>query len=75
VSWLEDTSAGAEVRVRRVSAQGVRGDAMAVTRTSAQRPSGFPRMVRSGDRVVFAWRDPEQSGGARVRTSMARLAN
>jgi hypothetical protein len=74
VSWLEDTGAGAEVRVRRVTAAGERGEAQTITRTTAARPSGFPRMVRSGDRVVFAWRDPETSGGARVRTAVARLA-
>ncbi len=74
VSWLEDIGEGAEVRVRRVEASGGRGDAMAVTRTSAGRPSGFPRMERSGDRVVFAWRDPEGAGAARVRTAVARIA-
>ena len=76
VSWLEDTPAGAEVRVRRATPTGERGDAQTVTRTSAGRPSGFPRMVKSGDRVVFAWRDPEGGGvgGARVRTAVARLA-
>ena len=73
VSWLEDTPAGAEVRVRRVGAGGERGEAQAVARTVAGRPSGFPRMVRSGDRVVFAWREPESAAGARVRTATARL--
>ncbi len=73
VSWLEDTGAGAEVRVRRVGADGDRGDAMAVARTSAARPSGFPRMVRAADRVVFAWRDPDGRDGARIHTAVARL--
>ena len=74
VSWLEDTPGGAEVRVRRITASGERGESMAVTRTSAARPSGFPRMVRSGDRVVFAWRDPDTADGARIRTAIARIA-
>lgn len=74
VSWLEDAGAGAEVRVRRVSAAGERGEAQVVARTAAGRPSGFPRMVRAGDRVVLAWRDPEQAGGARIHTVVARLA-
>lgn len=73
VSWLEDTGAGAEVRVRRVGADLARGDAMVVARTTAARPSGFPRMVRSGDRVVFAWREPETGAGPRVRTAIARI--
>ncbi len=74
VSWLEDVTGGAEVRVRRLEATGARGEAMAVTRTSAGRPSGFPRMMRSGERVVFAWRDPESGGVAQVRTAVARIA-
>ena len=74
VSWLEDTATGAEVRVRRVATSGERGAAMTVARTAAGRPSGFPRMVRAGDRVVFAWRDPEGNGGALVRTAVARVA-
>lgn len=75
VSWLEDTGAGAEVRVRRVMPDGTRGDAMVVARTTAARPSGFPRMVRSGDRVVFAWRDPDGQGGAAIHTAVARLGD
>jgi hypothetical protein len=74
VSWLEDTGAGAEVRVRRVSPTGERGTAQTVARTASGRPSGFPRMARAGDRVVFAWRDPEQAGGARIHSAVARLA-
>ena len=74
VSWIEDTSTGTEVRVRRVSAAGGRGDAMAVASTSGGRPSGFPDMARSGDRVVFVWREPDNPAGARIRTAIARLA-
>jgi hypothetical protein len=73
VSWLEDTGAGAEVRVRRVAPDGSRGDAMVVARTTAARPSGFPRMVLAGDRVVFAWRDPDGPGGALIHTAAARI--
>lgn len=74
VSWLEDTPSGADVRVRLVSAGGSRGPAQVIAQTAAGRPSGFPRMVKSGDRVVFAWREPERASGAMVRTAVARLA-
>lgn len=73
VSWLEDTGTGADVRVRRVRPEGDIGDQMTITTTTAARPSGFPRMVRSGNRVVFAWRDPENANGARVRSAVARI--
>ncbi|HSM35535.1 MAG TPA: sialidase family protein [Longimicrobiales bacterium] len=55
VSWLERTADGAEVRVRRVGAAGASGDHVVVTRTAAERASGFPRFVVAGDDLVFAW--------------------
>lgn len=68
VSWLERTADGAEVRVRRVATDRV-GPAVKVAGTAAQRASGFPRMVRAGDRVIFAWTAAGDSGG--VRTAIA----
>jgi BNR repeat-like domain len=56
VSWLEQTQKGTELRVRRVSPDGTRGEALTVADSSAARSSGFPRMVRSHDEVVLAWR-------------------
>lgn len=70
VSWLERTGSGAEVRVRRVEPGRV-GPAYTVTGAAAQRATGFPRMVRTGDRVVFAWTAPGEGGG--VRTALGKL--
>ncbi|MGK7312262.1 MAG: exo-alpha-sialidase [Candidatus Longimicrobiales bacterium M2_2A_002] len=70
VSWLERTDAGAEVRVRRVEPDGV-GPAFTVAGAAAARAAGFPRMVRAGDRVLFAWTATGEIGG--VRTATARL--
>jgi hypothetical protein len=57
VSWLEQAQKGTELRVRRVSADGARGEALTVADSSAARSSGFPRMIESGGEVVLAWRD------------------
>ena len=73
VSWLEETAQAAEVRVRRVAGDSTVGPAATIARSSAARPAGFPRMVRSGDRVVFAWTEPAGAGPSRVRTAIARL--
>jgi hypothetical protein len=56
-SWLEQAARGAELRLRRVSADGARGQALRVADLSAARSSGFPRLERSGSRIVIAWRD------------------
>jgi hypothetical protein len=66
VVWLEKTEAGGEVRARRIRPNGERGPALVVAQTSAARVSGFPRMVRAKDSLVFAW-----VGGTQVLTAVA----
>ncbi len=62
VSWLERVPPeAAEVRVRRVSRLGTMGEPVTLSRTSAARASGFPRIVRSGDALVAAWTLPGDS--------------
>jgi hypothetical protein len=68
VSWLEQGGKGAELRVRRVSAAGRRGEAVTIADSSAARSSGFPRLETSGGEAVFAWRDPADP--PRVRTAV-----
>jgi hypothetical protein len=57
VAWLEQMEASASLRVRRMRADGGRGEAVTVSESSQARSSGFPRMVRSGAEVTIAWRD------------------
>jgi hypothetical protein len=47
----------AEVRVRRVRADGTRGPVLVAAGSSSARSTGFPRMERAGAEVVVAWRD------------------
>jgi hypothetical protein len=73
VTWLERLGdAGAEVRVRAITTDGTRSPAMVVANSAAARSSGFPRMVRSGNEIVFAWTQPGDT--ARVRMATAPLA-
>jgi hypothetical protein len=55
VTWIERAEDGAEVRARAVSTSGPMGAPVAIGRSSESRAAGFPRMVRQGDRLVFAW--------------------
>jgi len=68
VSWLEQTAKGTELRVRRVSPDGTRGEALTVADSSAARSSGFPRMAVSGTEAVVAWRDVSEP--PKVRTAV-----
>jgi len=71
VSWLERTTKGGEVKVRRVRPNGSRDEAITVAPSSDARASGFPQMARSGDEIIFAWTDPGTP--SRVRTAVGRL--
>jgi hypothetical protein len=69
VSWLEQGENGAAtVRLRRAAADGSLGPVATLAPTTGARSSGFPRMVRSGARVVLAWRDGADP--PRVRTGI-----
>ena len=73
VSWLERVGdAGAEVRLRSVTPDGTKSPAIVVASSAAARSSGFPRMVRSGEQLVFAWTQPGDT--ARVRMAAVSLA-
>jgi hypothetical protein len=74
VSWLERVPPdAAEVRVRRVSRSGALGVPLTISKTSAERASGFPRIVRRGDALIAAWTVPGDS--ARVQVGEVSLGN
>jgi len=56
VVWIESSKGHAEVRARRVFDDGRRGAATVLASVGADRSSGHPRVVRSGNDLIFAWR-------------------
>jgi hypothetical protein len=71
VSWIERVAGDAEVRVRRVGADGVTSRPLAIASSTAERASGFPRIVRAGDRIIMAWTVPGPA--SQVRTLRASI--
>ena len=71
VSWLERVGDRAEVRVRRVYANGRKGEARTVATSSAERASGFPHMIWRGKDVVFAW--TEAGRPSRVKAALLEM--
>ncbi|WP_412062229.1 hypothetical protein [Rubrivirga sp. IMCC45206] len=69
VSWLEMVGEAAELRLRRLAADGVAGDTQTVATMEAGRASGVPRVVALGDRVLLAWTD---AGAGTVRTAVVQ---
>ena len=71
-AYVEFASRRAQFRVRRIAADGSKSAPVAVSGMAGNRSSGYPRMVLSGDQLIFAW--TEQEGGAsQVRTATASL--
>ncbi len=67
VSWLERVAGAAELRARRITPGGELAPAMTVAPSGTARSSGFPRMVRSGNDLLFSWI------GAGVLTARVRV--
>jgi hypothetical protein len=68
VGWIEQVDDGAEFRLSAVSSGGERSAPVVVARLSASRASGYPRIARSGERLVFAWVE-----GGRVQAALGTL--
>ncbi len=76
-TWIEGLDGGAEFRARRIRPNGSRESAFTIAKVAATRTSGYPRMARSGNELVFAWLDvgpstPGQRPTTRVRTAVLR---
>ena len=61
----------AAFKVRRVERGGQRSAAVTVTDLGANRNSGYPRLARRGQELMFAWTGTGDS--LRVETAVARL--
>ena len=72
VLWIESRESSAEILARRVTPDGSRSPAFKVAATSSKRASGYPRMVRDGRRMIFAWTEPGTPPRVRVAEAMAR---
>jgi len=59
VTWLESGQGQAELRARRVLPGGAPRRSWRVTASAAARSSGFPRVLRVGDELLFAWTEAD----------------
>jgi len=71
VTWIEFANQKSEFRIRRVEKSGSRTASLAVSAIASGRSSGYPRLARRGNELIFAWTDA--SDPPRVRTAVARL--
>jgi hypothetical protein len=60
-SWVEVIDKHAQFRVRRLDRSGARSPAATVADVPMSVTSPYPRMVRFGDELVFAWTERASS--------------
>ena len=71
-TWIEFAEQKSQLRARRAYPSGSRSAAVAVAGLEGSRASGYPRLARHGDELVFAWTDTV-GGTPRVQTAVATL--
>lgn len=71
VSWLEQKEEGAAVKLVQVNDKEIVGKKNTITESKASRQSGFPRMVRNGNQIFFAWTHVDEK--TNVKTAIMDL--
>jgi hypothetical protein len=76
-TWAEFADQRARFRMRRVEADGTRSAPVEIAGSGAGHVSGYPRLARQGDELVFAWTESssedEGAGTQQVKAAVARL--
>lgn len=67
-SWIEFANQRSQFRIRRIDRAGAKSAAITVGAEEGARPSGYPRVARAGNELVFAWTE-----GTTVKTAVAAL--
>jgi len=70
VSWIEGNAQKAELKARQVKTDGTMSEPFIIAQTSIERKSGFPKMIKVANEMIFASTDVATN---RIRVSVARL--
>ena len=76
-SWVEYAEGKTDLRLRRIDRTGARSPGQNIVGISGGRASGFPRMVRQNDQLIFAWSESasanDEAGALKVSTAVVGL--
>ena len=73
-SWVEYADGRSDFRIRRVERSGQRSAPIPVAAVTGGQASGYPRLSRVGNELLFAWTDSgPEGGGLQLQTAVARL--
>jgi hypothetical protein len=70
-TWIEFANQRAQFRMRRIERSGATSPAVTVAGLEGTRASGYPRVARSGNELVFAWTE-SADGRLQVKTATTR---
>jgi hypothetical protein len=71
--WIEFADKRSQVRMRRIDPSGARSPAITVAGLGEDRASGYPRVARYDDELLFAWTESAGEGTQTVKTAVAHL--
>lgn len=71
VTWIEFADQRSTFRIRRAERDGSRSASLAVSAIASGRSSGYPRLARRGNELIFAW--VEAADTPQVRTAVAPM--
>jgi hypothetical protein len=72
-TWIEFADQRSQVRLRLVNPAGARSPAITVAGLDDGRASGYPRVARHGNELVFAWTESTGDGAQAVKMAVAEL--
>lgn len=74
-SWVEYAEGRSDFRIRRVERSGAKSAPIPVAAVSGGQASGYPRIARVGNELIFAWTDSaiDASGALQIQTAAAQL--
>jgi hypothetical protein len=74
-SWVEYAEGRSDFKIRRIESSGAKSAPVAVAPVSGGQASGYPRIARVGNELIFAWTDSaiDASGALQLQTAVAQL--
>ena len=74
-SWVEYAEGRSDFRIRRVEPSGAKSAPVNVAAVTGGQASGYPRIARIDDELIFAWTDSaiDASGALQLQTAVAQL--
>ena len=71
--WIEFADQRSQIRLRRIDPSGARSPAVTVAALADGRASGYPRVARHDNELVFAWTESIGEGAQSVKMAAAQL--